>query len=215
MCKIFIVSIGVFILVMFGFCAFTLAEGKVINDICPVMGGRVDKDTPYKAEYKGKTIGLCCPDCVAEFNANPEKYVKNIMEMSEIALPDTSQQHHEHMHQEEHMHQDEHMHTEESMTLSGSLENGVRMIKVEAFRYGFNPDPIIVRRGEKVRLDITSTDVKHGIGIAEYGINVVLPKAQTQTVEFIADKTGDFHIHCTVYCGTGHGNMHGRLKVLE
>ena len=53
-------------------------EGEVINKICPVMEGGVDKDTPYKTEYNGKTIGFCCSGCVATFNANPEKYIEKL-----------------------------------------------------------------------------------------------------------------------------------------
>lgn len=53
-------------------------KGRVINEICPVMGGKVDKDTPYTAEYKGKTIGFCCPSCVTAFNAEPEKYMAKL-----------------------------------------------------------------------------------------------------------------------------------------
>ena len=55
-----------------------IEEGEVINDICPVMGGKIDKDTPYKTVYKGETIGLCCSSCVAKFKADPEKYMKKL-----------------------------------------------------------------------------------------------------------------------------------------
>jgi len=53
-------------------------KGEVINKICPVMKGSVDKDTPYKTEYNGKTIGFCCSGCVTAFNANPEKYIEKL-----------------------------------------------------------------------------------------------------------------------------------------
>jgi len=53
-------------------------EGGVVNDICPVMGGAVSKDTPYKTIYKGKTIGFCCAGCVGAFGKDPEAYVKKI-----------------------------------------------------------------------------------------------------------------------------------------
>ena len=53
-------------------------KGEVINKTCPVMGGKVSKDTQYKAVHKGKTIGFCCAGCVDAFKANPDKYLKNI-----------------------------------------------------------------------------------------------------------------------------------------
>ena len=44
---------------------------------CPVMGEKivVGKDTKA-VKYKGKTYFLCCPSCVGQFKANPEKYAK-------------------------------------------------------------------------------------------------------------------------------------------
>lgn len=50
------------------------AKGEVVNSQCPVMGGKVSKDTKFTAEYKGQTIGFCCADCVKAFKATPEKY---------------------------------------------------------------------------------------------------------------------------------------------
>lgn len=45
------------------------------NKICPVMGGKVDKNISY--EYKGKRYYFCCASCVDNFKADPEKYLKN------------------------------------------------------------------------------------------------------------------------------------------
>lgn len=104
---------------------------------------------------------------------------------------------------------------EEPFELSGKLENGIRVIEVKASRYKFEPDPIVVKLGEKVRLVGTSTDVTHGIAIAEFKVNLTLPVGKTSSVEFIADNVGTFHMHCSVYCGPDHLKMHGTLKVIE
>ena len=96
---------------------------------------------------------------------------------------------------------------------SGELVNGIRVIEVKASKFKFEPDPIVVKQGEKVRLVATSTDVKHGLAIPEFKVNVVTEVGKTSTVEFIADKTGEFRTHCSVFCGIGHGNMQGTLVV--
>ncbi|MFH2137468.1 MAG: YHS domain-containing protein [Candidatus Omnitrophota bacterium] len=57
-----------------GSIAKAAEQGEVVNDKCPVMGGTVDKNTAYTADYKGQKIGFCCPECQKKFNANPEKY---------------------------------------------------------------------------------------------------------------------------------------------
>ncbi|MFO8008744.1 MAG: cupredoxin domain-containing protein [Candidatus Brocadiia bacterium] len=97
---------------------------------------------------------------------------------------------------------------------SGKVEDGVRVVQVAARQFEFDPDTIVVRQGEKVRLEVTSEDVTHGMGIEAYGIEERLPPGETQKIEFTADEPGTHHFHCTVYCGEGHGGMHGELMVL-
>jgi YHS domain-containing protein len=50
---------------------------KIWNEVCPVMGNKVNPKTPT-AEYKGKTIGFCCAGCDKKFKADPETYMKNL-----------------------------------------------------------------------------------------------------------------------------------------
>jgi YHS domain-containing protein len=53
------------------------AELTVFNAVCPVMGNPVDLDGE-KVEYNGKLIAFCCAGCEDKFNANPEKFMKNL-----------------------------------------------------------------------------------------------------------------------------------------
>ncbi len=97
---------------------------------------------------------------------------------------------------------------------SGKLVDGVRVVDVAARQFEFEPATVVVRQGEKVRLKVTSEDVTHGIGIEGYDIDEVLPPGETKAVEFTADEAGAHHVHCTIYCGEGHNDMHGELVVL-
>jgi YHS domain-containing protein len=50
---------------------------KAWNAVCPVLGNKVSATTT-SVKYKGKVIGFCCPDCIAKFKADPEKYMKRL-----------------------------------------------------------------------------------------------------------------------------------------
>jgi len=76
--NITVLALALLLAVSFGL-AFA-EEGEVINQTCPVMGGEVNKDTPYKTEYNGQTIGFCCGGCIGAFNKNPEKYWATVEE---------------------------------------------------------------------------------------------------------------------------------------
>ena len=92
-------------------------------------------------------------------------------------------------------------------------ETGVRIIQMTAKRYGFDPNVINVKQGEKVRLIITALDRDHGFKLAAYDINQILKKGDATTIEFTADKAGTFTFRCSEYCGLGHLRMKGKLVV--
>jgi len=48
----------------------------VEQTICPIMNKPIDKN--IFVEYKGKKVYFCCQGCVAEFNKDPEKWVKDL-----------------------------------------------------------------------------------------------------------------------------------------
>jgi len=89
----------------------------------------------------------------------------------------------------------------------------VNEIKVTAKKYEFNPSVIKVKQGDHVRLAITALDHDHGFKLAAFNIDQQLPKGETTTVEFTADKTGTFPFQCSHYCGFGHKRMKGELVV--
>ena len=89
----------------------------------------------------------------------------------------------------------------------------VKEFKLTARQFSFEPGIIEVNKGDEVRLVITSMDVPHGFSIAEYGINERLDVGKPATIEFTADKEGTFTAFCSVFCGSGHSNMKGKLIV--
>ncbi len=56
-------------------------------------------------------------------------------------------------------------------------------------------------------------DVPHGFKLKEFGIDEKLNPGEEVTVEFIANKTGEFEFYCNVQCGAGHSDMRGKLIV--
>ena len=98
--------------------------------------------------------------------------------------------------------------------ISAAAQSGqVKEFKMTAKQFAFEPATIEVSKGDKVRLIVTSTDVPHGIAIPEYGINQRLDVGKPVTIEFTADKQGSFTAFCSVFCGSGHSAMKGKIIV--
>jgi YHS domain-containing protein len=58
------------------------APKQANNDICPVMGGKIDFKSPSYVtyEYNGTVYNFCCDGCIDEFQKDPEKYIKKLEE---------------------------------------------------------------------------------------------------------------------------------------
>lgn len=106
----------------------------------------------------------------------------------------------------------------DSLPLSGKLVNGVREIEVNAYQYGWEPENIVVKKGEKIRFIITSIDVPHGfelegIVIPGWDVDKSINKGDKTILEVNADESGTWDLVCTVYCGPGHIGMRGKYIV--
>jgi heme/copper-type cytochrome/quinol oxidase subunit 2 len=114
--------------------------------------------------------------------------------------------------------------------LPPNATENVQVIEVTAKKYEFNPSPIHVKQGTRVRLKITATDHAHGFRIrhwpddapAEGNPGLVfsspldcqkIEKGQTETIEFVAQTPGTYSFRCCTRCGLHHRGMEGQLIV--
>jgi cytochrome c oxidase subunit II len=89
------------------------------------------------------------------------------------------------------------------------------VIKMQAKQYEFIPNNITVNYRNRVRLELTTLDITHGFQLDEFNvIDVLIPPGETVVVEFTASRRGTFQFYCTSFCGTGHADHKGWIKVV-
>ena len=103
--------------------------------------------------------------------------------------------------------------TTTTTTTTTITTNPVKEFTITAKSWAFDPAVITVKQGDKVKLTIKSIDVTHGFALTDFNIKVDLTPNKEETVEFIADKKGEFTFFCSVMCGEGHRDMTGKLIV--
>ena len=89
----------------------------------------------------------------------------------------------------------------------------MRTFQVKASRFEFSPAEITVNPGDQVSIELTSSDVVHGLYIDGYNLQIAADPGQTQTLTFTADQSGTFRLRCSVTCGDLHPFMIGKLHV--
>ena len=88
-----------------------------------------------------------------------------------------------------------------------------RTFWIDARQFAYSPSELKVNPGDKVTIQLVSTDVVHGLYVDGYDISVEADPGQTATLTFVANKTGSFRFRCNVTCGAMHPFMIGKLTV--
>lgn len=78
----------------------------------------------------------------------------------------------------------------------------------------FSLKELVVNKGDRVRIKVTNTAGSHDFVLDEYNLNQETPLNEQQTIEFTADKAGEFVYYCS---RPGHraSGQWGTLKVLD
>ena len=90
-----------------------------------------------------------------------------------------------------------------------------RVIKIVSRRFTFTPSNVVIRKGEAVRLEITTEDVLMGFNAPDFQTRADIPPGQVAVVHLKPDKAGTFTYLCDIFCGSGHENMNGTITVTE
>lgn len=88
-----------------------------------------------------------------------------------------------------------------------------RHIRIEASMFQFTPGEIQINPGDRVTVNLVSTDVVHGFSLDGYDFELKADPGQTATGTFVANKAGIFRFRCSVPCGNLHPFMIGKLQV--
>jgi cytochrome c oxidase subunit II len=90
-----------------------------------------------------------------------------------------------------------------------------RVIEIEAKKFQFSPSEITLKKGEPVILRLTSEDRTHGFLLKPLKIDTDIIPGRATDIAVTPTATGQYLVICDHYCGTGHGNMHMKLTVVE
>ncbi len=92
-------------------------------------------------------------------------------------------------------------------------ENGVKTVAVSGKNFSFTPNEIRVKKGDKVKINFTSTNGFHDWKVDEFqAATKRVNSGETASVEFTASKVGTFEFYCSVGSHRAMG-MKGKLIV--
>src|SRR5262249_25926400 len=90
-----------------------------------------------------------------------------------------------------------------------------RVVEIAVKKFEYLPPEVTLKKGEPVRLELTSLDRSHGFDLPDLGIRVEVKPDETAVVRLTPTKTGQFVFHCDIFCGDGHEDLQGVITVTE
>jgi cytochrome c oxidase subunit 2 len=98
--------------------------------------------------------------------------------------------------------------------ISASHAESPKRIEIVAQRFTYKPDSITLKKGEPVVLVLRSSDVTHGLKVAEMNIKSEVKKGQDTEIQITPEEVGHFTGKCAHFCGKGHGDMKLQIDVV-
>src|SRR5208282_2113480 len=97
----------------------------------------------------------------------------------------------------------------------GAPAGNERVVEIAVKKFEYIPSEITLKKGETVRLELTSLDRLHGFDLPDLGVRVDVKPDETVTVHVTPTKTGQFVFHCDIFCGDGHEDLQGVITVTD
>lgn len=88
-----------------------------------------------------------------------------------------------------------------------------KVVKMEAKKFVYTPNRIVLKQGQPVTLEITAIDFTHGFNIPEWKIRSDLMAGQVTRIQLKPETVGEFDFLCDNFCGDGHEGMSGKIVV--
>jgi cytochrome c oxidase subunit 2 len=89
-----------------------------------------------------------------------------------------------------------------------------RVIPIVARKFTYEPAEITLKVNEPVVFQLTTQDVVMGFSVPDFAVRGTIIPGQMAEVPLTPGKTGEFIFLCDVFCGSGHENMEGTLRVV-
>jgi len=99
--------------------------------------------------------------------------------------------------------------------LGASSDNSVKIIKISAKQFEYNPQEITLNKGVPVVLQLTTEDRLHGFNVPEMNLRADIVPGKVTELKVTPQTAGEFDFFCDIFCGNGHEGMNGKITVID
>ena len=89
-----------------------------------------------------------------------------------------------------------------------------KIIQITARKFEFSPAELTLQAGVPVILELVTQDVTMGFDAPGLGLHAEIVPGKPVRLPLTPDRPGSFDYICDIFCGEGHEDMSGVIKVI-
>ena len=89
-----------------------------------------------------------------------------------------------------------------------------KIVRIRAKKFEYLPAEITLKVGVPVVFELTSEDVTMGFNLPDFKLRADIVPEKVTRLPFTPGRTGTFEYYCDVFCGDGHEDMSGKMRVV-
>jgi cytochrome c oxidase subunit 2 len=89
-----------------------------------------------------------------------------------------------------------------------------RVVQITARKFEFMPGEVTLEAGVPVILELSTEDVTMGFDAPGLGLHAEIAPGKVTRLALTPEKAGSFDYICDIFCGEGHEDMSGVIKVI-
>lgn len=101
------------------------------------------------------------------------------------------------------------------LAAAGAAARPAPDVSIRASRRGFEPSEVVIRKGEAVRIVLSSADREHCFAVDALRIEKRIPRDRATSFDFTPERTGRFPFYCCLEAGPVADVERGELVVTE
>jgi cytochrome c oxidase subunit 2 len=93
-------------------------------------------------------------------------------------------------------------------------QGGETVVRIRTKKFEYLPSEITLKVGVPVVFELTAEDITMGFNLPDFKLRTDVVPDKVVRLPFTPDRIGTFEYYCDVFCGDGHEDMSGKMRVV-
>ena len=91
---------------------------------------------------------------------------------------------------------------------------GETVVAIRTKKFEYLPAEVTLKLGVPVVFELTAEDITMGFNLPDFKLRTDVVPGKVTRLPFTPDRIGTFDYYCDVFCGDGHEDMSGKMRVV-